>query len=205
MTRESFTSKILRTFRRSPERGRADAPSAAEIGLATDAFRQILSAAKALLVYFDLDRRAGDQFHLNLGHGLAQRYDEEQRTDLEYQAMAQALRYHCSPAAARQFSEAARALDKPLPYTMPAEETFKDTGVGRCVPTIDFYGLARDQAQLGSMTRESGPFIGLAGDLWNAGMDGLLETDPLVVRCREQLWAQVAGDQPQRAIHLTGG
>ncbi|WP_132910980.1 hypothetical protein [Sphingomonas sp. BK235] len=205
MTRESLTSRFLRTLRRSSDDDRTKSPSAAEIGLATEAFRQILSAAKALLVYYNLDRAAGDQFHLNLGHGLSQRYAEEERTDAEYQVMAQALRFHCSAAAAHQFYEAARLLNKPLPYTMPTAATFKDNGVAPLVPTIDFYGLARDQAHLGSLERESGPFTGAAGDLWNAGMDGLPESASIVVRSREQLWALLAGDQPRKVLRLTGG
>jgi hypothetical protein len=174
-----------------------------DVGFSAQTFRQILSAAKAMSVYYDTDRTAGDLFHRNYAHGLSLRYREEGRTAFEYACLALALRQFCSPIATRQFYDSVSNDGIPMPYTIEADGSFHEDGKLYPLPTIDFYSVACEQRETGAMEPLSGPFIGAAGDLWDAGMDGLPETDPIVVRSREQLWGGLLGDH-EKVVHLKG-
>ncbi len=174
-----------------------------DVGFSAQTFRQILSAAKAMSVYYDTDRTAGDLFHRNYAHGLSLRYREEGRTAFEYACLALALRQFCSPIATQQFYDSVSNDGISLPYTIEADGSFQDDGKLYALPTIDFYSVACEQRRLGAMEPLSNPFIGPAGDLWDAGMDGIAETDPIVVRSRERLWGGVLGDH-EKVVHLKG-
>ena len=197
---------VSRLLRALDGRQREDDPATPDEpprpGPSTGAFRQILSAAKAMKYHHGVDRTAGDYFHLNLGHVLALRYHEEGRTDPEYGVLAQALRLYCSPVAVRQFHAQASGLGKPIPFSIDADGGFHDAPGSQIVPVIDFHGVAADQARTGGMTRESGPFIGAAGELWDAGMDGVPEDDPAVIRPREDVRRLLSGDDGHRLLHL---
>lgn len=126
----------------------------------TETFRQILSTAKALAVHHGLTRDDGDTFHLNLGHGLASRYLEEDRELDDFYMTAVTLESHCHSLAARAFAD-------------KAEIDLGEALDSKRVAIIDIYGMAEGLANDGSMERAWGPFDGPAAILWDAGMNGL--------------------------------
>ncbi len=118
--------------------------------------------------------------------------------------LAQALRLYCSPIAVRQFHAEVSGHGKPMPFSIDADGGFHDVPGSKIVPVIDFHGVAADQARTGGMARESGPFVGAAGELWDAGMDGIPEDDPGVERRREDVRRLLSGDGRLRTLHLHG-
>lgn len=173
----------------SPEGAENDTlASGASAQLATKAFRQILSAAKALAVHHGVARKNGDRYHRNLGHGLAQRYAGNGRTELDYHVMASALRHHYSPAAAQFFTDAMRGTGVAMPFhATDAGEYADPDGAALPMVMIDMFGVAQDRRAIGDMARGRGPFAGPAGVLLNAGMDGLPENDATVGAARDEL------------------
>ncbi len=200
-----LVSRLLRALDgRKRETGTAREDEPPRPDFSTEAFRQILSAAKGMSDYHGVDRTAGDHFHLNLGHVLALRSHEEGRSDFEYHVLAQALRLYCSPVAVRQFHAEASSLGKPMPFSIDADGSYRDSFGSTTMPIIDFHGVASDQARTGGMARESGPFAGAAGELWDAGMDGVPEDDPGVERCREEVRRLLSSDGHHRLLDLHG-
>jgi hypothetical protein len=184
---EGILSRLRRTFGGAHVSDDAATSEKAELtNLSTEAFRQIFSAAKALAHYHNVDRTSGDIFHINLGHGLSQRYHEEERTELEYAVIETALNLFCHPLALYQF-EAGTAACKPVPAA-------ERSGLGQqsalpIIPLIDFYEVGCDQRKMAGMKREWCPFVGAAAELWEAGIDNLEETHPKVLRARELVLA----------------
>lgn len=142
----------------------------------TETFRQILSAAKGLAVHHGLTRDDGETFHLNVGHVLASRYREDDRSQADFIIAAKALFYYCHPLASKAFADTAEidlgeALDSRLSATM------------------DIYGMAAGLAESGSMKAEWSPFYGPAETLWDAAMDGVSREDK-EVRLAERTLAE---------------